>query len=175
MIRSSEAIEAISAALVAAQSELEAVDRNATNPAYGGRSYASLDALVSTSRPVLARHGLAVVQMPWWDGEVDYLVTRVIHSSGQWIEAAMRLYLAKYDAQSQAAAITYGRRHAYSAALGIVTEDENPRATQAPRQTRRAPSAGGSDGACSVCGGTKVHITASGREMPCPKCSSGDG
>lgn len=176
-VNQSEAIDQLSAALVAAQGHFEAVDKSAENPFFKSH-YADLPAIVKAIQPILLEHGLAVTQWPGFDGDHDLLTTRVFHTSGQWIESSMRLYLAKQDPQGQGSAITYARRYALSAALGIVTEEDDDgqaasktkrtssRQSAAPRQAARPPI----NGTCSACGGTRTKTLASGKEIPCPAC-----
>ena len=124
MIRQSEIFLALPKALVAAQGEFEAVEKSADNPFFKSK-YADLPAIVRAASPILAKHGLAVTQMPGLEGDDDVLTTRLIHESGEWIESTMRLFLVKQDPQGQGSALTYARRYAYSAMLGIVTEADD--------------------------------------------------
>jgi hypothetical protein len=147
MIRTSESIDELSKALVAAQGDLKPVEKGADN-SYFKSKYADLASVVKVVNPILKSHGLAVTQMPGVteDGN-DVLTTRLIHESGQWQEATMRLILTKQDAQGLGSAITYARRYAYSAVLGIITEqddDGNEASKPAQQTTRRsAPQSSG--------------------------------
>lgn len=137
-MHSSEKVDLLAAALAAAQAEFEAVPKTATNPFFHSK-YANLPSVVLAASPILARHGLAVTQFPDFDGEVDLLTTRLMHTSGQWLESSMRLYMAKATPQDQGSAITYARRYAYSAAIGIVTEeDDDGHAASQPRPSTAA-------------------------------------
>ena len=80
-----------------------------------------------TSTPL----GLVVIQFP---GITDVfenvpaqpsLITRLSHSSGEWMEAETPLFLVKDDPQAQGSAITYMRRYAYCAVLGIVADPDD--------------------------------------------------
>ena len=90
----------LAAALAAAQAELPVVPKRhvARVPTRSGGEYAykyaDLEDVVSASRPVLATHGLAVMQMTGYADGHDTLTTRVMHRSGQWAESTMRLFLA---------------------------------------------------------------------------------
>jgi hypothetical protein len=53
------------------------------------------------------------------------LTTIIMHDSGEWIRATATLTLDKQTPQGQGSAITYMRRYALSAALGIATEDDD--------------------------------------------------
>lgn len=128
----------LAAALVAAQAELPAVPKNATNPFYRSR-YPTLAAVVNSAAPVLSRHGLAVTQWVSHDGNRTLLRTYLLHSSGEWISDAMPLHLAKLDPQAQGSAVTYARRYSYMAVLGIVGEGDDDDAEAAVRRPQIAP------------------------------------
>jgi hypothetical protein len=88
-------------------------------------AYADLADTLKLVVPVLKTHGLSVMQFP---GSVDgdyVLTTIVMHESGQWIKGTMRLPVAKVAAQALGSAITYCRRYALSAVLGIATEPDD--------------------------------------------------
>lgn len=142
-------------ALVAAQAEMPAVPRDGTNPHFKNR-YVTLDALLAKVRPVLNKHGLAVAQFPSADSEGrPTLVTLLVHESGDRLEYTAPLLLPKADPQGQGSAITYMRRYALAACLGISDQDDDdgnasssgrePRGTNAPSpapQTNGSPDAG---------------------------------
>ena len=114
----------LAAALVAAQAEFSAVPKTAENPFFHSK-YADLASVVKSAQPILAKHGLAVSQHPTVvDGEPS-LTTYLLHSSGQSLQSTMRLCAAKHDPQGQGAAITYARRFAYQAVLGLVADDDD--------------------------------------------------
>ena len=54
---------ALAAALVAAQAEMPKVEADAVNPHFKSR-FVSLDHLIAKTRPVLNKHGLAIMQAP---------------------------------------------------------------------------------------------------------------
>ena len=74
---------------VTALGELEEVARTHTaNAGTYSYTYADLGDVLGQSRPVLARHGLALFQVPTVaDGEVS-MATVVMHTSGTWLEFA---------------------------------------------------------------------------------------
>jgi len=102
----------------------------------------------------LAKHGLAVTQgISFQQGFSDNanvlhdtLTTTLIHKSGQWIESEMQLHLPKQDPQGQGSAVTYARRYAYMAILGLVADDDDdgnsasrPRLQQRQEAAKPAP------------------------------------
>jgi hypothetical protein len=120
----SETVGQLAEALAAAQSEMGAVKEEEANPFYSS-TYAGLATIIKATAPVLTAHGLAVVQLPGFEGDYDVLTTTVLHASGEWISETMRLRPVKNDPQAQGSAITYARRYAYSAATGVVTEKDD--------------------------------------------------
>jgi hypothetical protein len=112
-------------ALVAAQKEMPAVGRDSTNPHFKSK-FTSLDNLLAKVRPVLNRHGIAVVQMPSQDdGGKPTLVTLLIHTSGEGMESTMPLLLAKSDPQGLGSALTYSKRYALAATLAIADQEDD--------------------------------------------------
>ena len=138
MVQQSESIGSLAMALVAAQGEFPAVSKDADNQFFKSK-YADLPAIVAVVQPILAKHGLAICQLPGMDDLGDNLTTRLLHSSGEWIQATMRLHLGdKVTPQAQGSALTYARRYALSAILGIVTdEDDDGQAASKPKQAKR--------------------------------------
>lgn len=121
-MRHSETIADLAAALSAAQGEMPAAPLDGRNPHFNSR-YATLTGLVTTARPVLARHGLSVVQ---GRGEGGGIETTILHSSGQWITCdGEPLSPVKADPQGIASAITYARRYGLAAACGLVADDDD--------------------------------------------------
>lgn len=155
-MRQSETITAIAPALVKAAAELGPIAKDATNPAFRNK-YATLDAIMEQVRPVLARHGLAVMQgvthPETVDGKVVGLAveTRLLHQSGEWLATVVTLPVEKSTAQGAGSAISYGRRYGLSAMLGLTAEDDDgnaastlarPAARSAPRSTPDAEPEG---------------------------------
>jgi hypothetical protein len=147
-MRQSETIGALAKALCAAQGELKPAAMNSTNPFLKSK-YADLGSVIDAAKPVLAKHGLSYSQLvEGGDGPIA-VTTILMHESGEWLSSMVGLPMAeergKSAAQVAGSIITYLRRYALSAVLGIYAdEDTDGHAPQAPqaRQTRaRAESA----------------------------------
>lgn len=136
-MQASEQIDALAAALAAAQGELSTVGHDRENPHFRSK-YATLAALWSTARPALARHGLAVVQGLSRDGDDLVCATRIMHASGQWIESTMSARPSKSDVQAVGSAATYLRRYALAAMVGLASgeEDDDGEAATRPQDSR---------------------------------------
>lgn len=124
-MQKSESIKNLAIALSKFQSEVENPKNTADNPFYHSK-YAPLQDVLNTVRPLLSKHGLSVIQSPAGDGQSVSITTLLIHESGEWIEFdPLVLKAEKMTPQGAGSAITYGRRYALSAVLGISSEDDD--------------------------------------------------
>ena len=97
-------------------------------------TYAPLDEVVRTILPLLAKHGLSFR----WDSVVDQkaitIRCTVSHIAGHSETSSMTLPIdnasAMSDQQKVGAAMTFGQRRSLTAALGLVTTDEDPDAAK---------------------------------------------
>jgi len=140
----SEDIKEIAKALVKFQSEVQKVSKSATNPFFKS-SYAPLSEILEAIREPLAKNKLSFVQFP----EGDYgLTTLLMHESGQWIESTYFMQPTKHSPQDAGSVITYQRRYALGAVLGLnIDEDDdgNKASKPQPKQavkttTKKKPS-----------------------------------
>ncbi len=132
-VKHSESLARIGAALSKAQASVKVAIKGSTNPHLKTR-YADLSSVWAACRAVLAENELSVVQLPVSDdpGYVA-LETMLLHSSGEFISARCRVRLPKDDPQGAGSGLTYLRRYALSAALGIVAdEDDDAEAASQP-------------------------------------------
>ncbi len=166
----SDDIAEILGALALAQGEILPAAKTAHNPFFDSW-YADFAAVQNVARGPLAKNGLAVVQIlrmnttPAHDGfpPIHTLLTLLGHKSGQWFSSKFPVEpqmvwnkkaqsLELPGPQETGAAVTYARRYAYSAIVGVATEDDdgnqasgkqNPHDgyDQRPQQTRPPPPA----------------------------------
>ena len=124
-MQKSESIAALTKALAAVQSKIKPAVKNAVNPHFKSE-FADLGSIWASCREQLAANGLAVVQgnSVGLDGTV-IVETILSHSSGEWIQSELCLPLAKNDPQGVGSAITYGRRYALAAIVGIVADADD--------------------------------------------------
>jgi len=104
-------------------------------------SYGELPELTESLRPALAAQGVWVFQSPEVSEAGDLvLVTRVSHSSGEWIETTIRMPAAKNaSAQDLGSAITYMRRYVLQSLLLVAAgDDDGAAASQRPPQRQAA-------------------------------------
>ena len=118
-------IDKLAAALSKAQGEVEGAAKDSTNPHFKSR-YADLGNVIAAMREPFAKNGLSVHQGPRGTNGDLCLVTRVMHSSGQWIEdGGFPLMLDKANMQGLGSATTYARRYGLMSAAGIAPEDDD--------------------------------------------------
>lgn len=124
-MKTSEGIEHVAEALAKAHAEISSIERDGKNPHFKSR-YATLDLILESVRPVLAKNGLIIVQGSD-DSTEDhkYIIVKsaVIHASGQWIETSVQVPVTKNDAHGLGSALTYGRRYSLGALLAISTQE----------------------------------------------------
>jgi hypothetical protein len=147
-MQKSNEIDQLFKALSSAQAEMEDPVKGSRNPHFGS-NYADLASVLKASRKVLATHGLCVIQLPTYDANTKAVIisTTVGHVSGQWISEDLPIPVSKPDAQGVGSAITYGRRYAYMAAIGIAPDDDDgnaaanrgDKAQESRREFRRDP------------------------------------
>ncbi len=116
----SETIGNLTLALSKVQAQLKPAKENSKNPFFKS-NYADLGAVWDSVRELLAENELAIVQMPT---DVGGLTTILSHSSGEYL--ASTCYIpSKEDAHGVGSAISYGRRYALAAFIGVVTGDDD--------------------------------------------------
>ena len=114
----------LASALCKAQQAMESAYEGGYNPHFKSK-FCRLTDLISASRPALTAHGLSVSQYPNSDSDVTYLVTVLMHSSGEKIVSQVKMVLDKpSDIQSFGKVMTYLKRYAYAAIVGIAIADD---------------------------------------------------
>ena len=121
-------MENICKAFVKFQSEFKGMKPDSSNPFFKS-TYISLDGILETARPILAKNGLAVIQEATGDGDYIFVKTKLIHESGEMIETeVLKMKPQKNDPQSMGSCITYSKRYQLAALLGIcecIDDDAN--------------------------------------------------
>jgi len=136
----SEAIDALGTALATAQAAITPAKKDSENPHFRSK-YADLASIWDACRAALTTAGLSVIQSPRLrvDGEtwcVD-LETLLMHTSGQFITDTLTLPIATPTAQAIGSAITYGRRYALAAFVGVAPDDDDGHAATTRRPASR--------------------------------------
>lgn len=115
-------MEQLAKALASAQAEFGTVPQSGINPFHKSK-YSTIEDYVNAAKPVLAKHGLSISQAPNLLETQFVLTTILMHESGEHIVSNQPIFAAKQDAQSMGSAITYARRYAYGAVLGMASGD----------------------------------------------------
>ena len=125
MITTSETVDAIYPALIAARGEFQPIKKSKTNP-HLRNNYADMGDILAAIDGAMLKHNLMVVQSVSKPEAGIAITTRIIHKSGQWIEyGPTALPVEKATPQAAGSAITYCRRYALSAALCLVANDDD--------------------------------------------------
>jgi hypothetical protein len=146
-MQQSESIANLAKALSTVQGKLTYAVKDSANPFFKSK-YADLESVWDACRDLLASNGLAVAQFPG-DCEVRFLeenksifvmklTTILTHSSGEWISQEMSVPVTKPDAQGAGSALTYMRRYALAAVVGVVQADDDGNAASSPKPVVKA-------------------------------------
>ncbi len=136
-VQHSVEIDKISAAFLAFDTTVSPILKDSKNPFFNSR-YASLSIILASIAEPLLSASLTVRQFPVG---LHALETWVIHAeSGQYFKATMSMPPTKQDPQGQGSAITYMRRYAIAAILGLNIDDDDDgnKASQEPDQAKKA-------------------------------------
>ena len=140
----SESLTKLAAAMAKAQGEMENAAKSSDNPFFRSK-YADLAEIINTARPVLAKYGLSIVQLPGFkDGEVT-IENVIMHESGEWLSglsgAPMPVMTAKDgrvlppSPQGVGSAVTYLRWYSLAAMCMIAQEDDDAESATAPSRS----------------------------------------
>jgi hypothetical protein len=131
----------IGAALARAQGAVRKARKNARNP-HLRNEYADLESVIDATRGALAENGLALVQAPQVIEGAAGVRWTLVHSSGQWMSGELMHDTAGAKglrpAQADGVSISYARRYALSALLGVSTGDDTDGAVEVAGRDRRS-------------------------------------
>lgn len=175
-MRQSDTIDELLKELVEVQNELPTMPKS--SQAYGYK-YTDLDTIVQAIKPILHKHGIGYMQSVGGI-EKDYmtLTTRIFNNKGQYIEDVAGLpsitSTKNNAAQTLGMSITYMRRYALCAMLGITSDEDVDANTdgagarqtgtaQKPPASKQTPPKGGN--------AAKPPATSNGTQKPAAKKS----
>ena len=116
---------ALQQALILAIAETPEVHADSTNPFHKSK-YASLNAHLSLVKPIFAKHGLAILQMPIGKSDAVGVSTTIIHKDGGSISTDAYIPCGQgLKAQEAGSIYSYLRRYAIAAVAGIATDDDD--------------------------------------------------
>lgn len=120
-------------AIVLAQGQIEGAKKGKKNDHFKSK-YADLASVWDACRDALQANNLAVVQLPC-EAPAGYvgLVTTVLHSCGESLSEKYFMPLKDpTNPQAAGSALTYARRYALAAVIGICPEDDDGNAAAVP-------------------------------------------
>lgn len=120
----SSAIGKLVAALAKAQGSIEGASKDKTNPHFKS-DYADLASVWAACRAQLSKNKLAVIQTTSADGHKVTVETVLAHSSGEWISGTLTMTAQQNTPQAIGSCITYARRYALAAMVGVAPEDDD--------------------------------------------------
>ena len=142
---SSETTE-LAKALLNVQRQMAPATKDGKNP-FTKSSYATLNSVMEACREALLNNHIWLCQypVPVDMPETIGLMTKLTHTeSGQWQASLAMVPLPKADPQGMGSAITYARRYAITAMLGMVTEDDDGESakcvSKTPVRSRTVPT-----------------------------------
>lgn len=101
--------------------------------------YADLASVWDAIREPLSSNGLAVLQRVANEPEGVIITTMLVHSSGEWVRDRLVLPIAQRTPQGVGSVITYGRRYALSALVGVAPEDDDGAAAEGAQRPQEKP------------------------------------
>ena len=136
-MKKSESIKQLASALMVFHIKIDTIKKDATNPFFKSK-YASLSNILDAIKIPLAESDLSFSQHPM--GE-NGLSTILMHKSGEWIGSHFTMKPVKNDPQGIGSCITYMRRYALSAILGLnIDEDDDGNAASTPSKLSNSAS-----------------------------------
>jgi hypothetical protein len=137
-MKTSESITKIAEALTKAQAAMKPALKDSRNPHFNSK-YADLTSVWDAIRTPLTDNGLSVLQLVGTnEAEKTTLTTRLLHVSGEWIESTWAIPIGKQDPQGLGSALSYARRYALAAAVGVVQDDDDANAAMPVQKQAQA-------------------------------------
>jgi hypothetical protein len=123
---SSPMIGKITEALSKAQAEMPTLhkDKEIKTSKYNFE-YASYDAIRLVCVETLSKHGLVVTHQIWAEGEAQYLITQISHTSGEFMRSRALLPIQDKTEKAFGSAVTYTKRYSLVALLMLAADDDD--------------------------------------------------
>jgi len=113
----------LNSALAKASTEFPKIIVNRQNP-YLASGYSDLDQIMNKIRPILGKHELHITQQKRLNEGLTYLVTRIWHSSGQWIESRVILRPSKNSIEAYGSNLNKMKRFEIMDILGLTVSQD---------------------------------------------------
>jgi len=193
ILSQSPELDQLATALAKAQASVKGAAKDSVNPQLRNK-YADLASVWEACRDALTSNGLSVSQHPGCDGAMATVDTMLLHCSGQYIASRLtapiipqtynREAAPMVTAQATIAAVTYLRRTALAAVVGVAPEDDDgqaasqpgnynpPRGVQAtPQEFMRSVDRVAQAVNGKIESVERIAPTSSGIDPSCPTCS----
>jgi len=178
-MKQSDSIANLAKGLIQAQKAIQAsVAKNATNATFGS-DYADLGAVIEAIKSHLNGAGIVVLQSPTLpdkQGNVC-LTTRLVHETGEWMEDTCSTPMAYLDPQGFGSAVSYLRRYALTAMMGLYQAESDDdgsaatgsganRVTQGEAEAANASNAAPANAQSAPATGDSTEAQAQGQGAP---------
>jgi hypothetical protein len=129
-------IQNLATALAVFHTKVAKIAKTDNNPFFKSK-YAGLPSILEAIQKPLEESKLVFSQLP----DEEYLTTILIHiESGEYLQSSYKMSATKQDPQSIGSAITYARRYALGAILGLnIDEDDDGNKASEPRPQTNYP------------------------------------
>lgn len=145
-MRTSETIDKITPAFLAAQKAIDAVVKDQTGKIVtksGGSyeyKYSNLASVLDAVKEALNSNGIAIIQTPVSDTNGVTVETTLLHESTQWFAESLFMPIGMNAPQAYGAAITYCRRYSLQSMVGLKAEDDDADAAMDKKKRPNTPT-----------------------------------
>ena len=138
-MKTSDQINEVAKAMAIAQNEMKPAAKDSVNPHFKSK-YSNIESVWDAIRLPMTCNGLTVWQDVTTEERSVAITTRIVHISGQWVEfGPLSVPMSKLDAHGVGSAISYGKRYALCAAVGVVSGDEDDDGNASLSNKKEAP------------------------------------
>lgn len=124
-------------AFIKAQSEIHNARLDSKNPHFKS-SYASLESVLDAVKPTLNKYGIAVLQPMVEENDKLFIITKLVHESGESIESKTPVMFDKQTAQAMGSGISYARRYSLAALVCIGADDDDANEATQPSAPKKS-------------------------------------
>ena len=138
-MKTSEKLDKLAPALAKAQSEMGGAVKDSNNPFFKSK-YADLTSVWKSCKTALHDNGFSVIQSPVSSENRIGVSTMLLHESGQFVVDEYTLGVKKQnDPQADGSSITYARRYALAAFVGVCPVDDDGELAMARNDKKDPP------------------------------------
>jgi hypothetical protein len=139
-MKTSESIKQLSTSLCMAQGAMTGAIKSSKNPFFKS-SYSDLSAVIQAVSKPFFDNELCFSQGAEYQDGMLAITTRIMHVSGEWIEATTILPAVKNDPQAYGSSISYGRRYGLQSLAGLPSVDDDGNYASAIQQKQNEDNA----------------------------------